>query len=198
MAKEVVKTFVDTTLAQVQIAHQFETGFRIFIPRLRFGVPPALISKIAKREEVDLIIMGTQGERSLLEQAIGSVTAATLNRAPCPVLVIPEKANFEHIKAIAYATDLADADPYHIWEMGKLLAPFSAILRVVHIEQKTDEEKAMKMKDMEQFLLKKNAPALQITFSQYDRQRFGKPTGRVFRDLDDRSIDHVQASTRVI
>jgi nucleotide-binding universal stress UspA family protein len=50
----------------------------------------AIIS-YAKREEIDLIIMGTKGGSSIQSVLLGSVTKGVLENSPIPVMAVPEK-----------------------------------------------------------------------------------------------------------
>jgi len=43
----------------------------------------------AAQEEVDLIIMATEGRRGIVDALRGSVTDRVVRRAPCPVLAVP-------------------------------------------------------------------------------------------------------------
>jgi len=161
-AKEIAKNFIERGLAQVHTTYE-----PMYIPKVTsevvMGTPESRIKEIAREKEIDLIIMGTKGEHNTLQNTFGSITTGTMNQAPCPMLVVPEKAIQRKIKTVGYATDLRPADPYHIWEIGKLLAPFAAILRVVHIEKRPDEERPLSMKDLQDFF-SSNAPSLQINF----------------------------------
>ncbi|MFH1773735.1 MAG: universal stress protein [Methanobacteriota archaeon] len=55
---------------------------------LREGVPSEDITKFAKDEGIDLIVMGTAGRRGLDRFLLGSVTEKVVRTSPCPVLVI--------------------------------------------------------------------------------------------------------------
>ncbi|MEO0896230.1 MAG: universal stress protein [Bacteroidota bacterium] len=66
----------------------------------------AEIADEARDNAYDLIIMGMKGEHHQLEKWMGSVTTSLMMKAPCPVLAIPEKANYQGIKKIAMATAL--------------------------------------------------------------------------------------------
>lgn len=54
------------------------------------GNPVDTILKVAKRENVDLIIMGTRGA-SVTKRLLGSVTSSVITYAPCSVLAVREK-----------------------------------------------------------------------------------------------------------
>jgi nucleotide-binding universal stress UspA family protein len=55
------------------------------------GLPAAQIVYIAKKEDVDLIVMGTQGLSGLKRLMIGSVMDKVMRASPIPVLGVPEK-----------------------------------------------------------------------------------------------------------
>ena len=176
MTKQLLKVFVETCLAQVQAGHLLEYLPDVQ-PEVKLGTPASLITETALTNNSGLIVMGTQGEHSALEKVVGSVTTATLNRAPCPVLVVPESAKHEKINSVAYATDLLKTDPYHIWETGKLLEAFSPVLRVVHVVKDVNEKRPYSMEDLKSFF-KYHELSMQITF-----HTFG--SDNVVKELDD-------------
>ncbi|MEM2141084.1 universal stress protein [Nitrososphaera sp.] len=47
-----------------------------------------MITSYAKKNDVDLIVMGKRGQSKFRQLLVGSVTNAVLNHAPCPVLVV--------------------------------------------------------------------------------------------------------------
>lgn len=161
-ARAVMKTFVETTLAQLQAVHQLE-----HIPTLQsdieIGTPGKIICERARRNTADLIVMGTKGEHNILERLFGSVTTAVVEHAPCNVWVVPEDALFEQIDIIAYASDLREADPYHIWEVGKMLEPFSPIIHCVHVNVNGSMEGAIDFASLGAFF-EHHAPSIQINF----------------------------------
>jgi universal stress protein A len=53
------------------------------------GAPFAEIVKYARREDIDLIVMGTHGRGVLAHLLIGSVAENVVRKAPCPVLTVP-------------------------------------------------------------------------------------------------------------
>ncbi len=54
------------------------------------GFPEECILDYAKRQEADVIIMGSHGRRGLKRMILGSVAEHVVRRAPCPVLVVKE------------------------------------------------------------------------------------------------------------
>jgi nucleotide-binding universal stress UspA family protein len=58
--------------------------------RLLAGDPADAIIRLAKTEEVDMIVMGTHGRRGLTRLLMGSVAEAVVRAAPCPVLTVKQ------------------------------------------------------------------------------------------------------------
>jgi len=56
--------------------------------RLLAGDPAGTVVDFAKRENVDVIVMGTHGRRGLSRLLMGSVAEAVVRRAECPVLTV--------------------------------------------------------------------------------------------------------------
>ncbi len=52
------------------------------------GSPVDVILQMAKEKTVDLIVMGTHGRTGLQHAFLGSVAEKTVQRAPCPVLIV--------------------------------------------------------------------------------------------------------------
>jgi hypothetical protein len=58
-----------------------------------------------KDHNIEFIVMGTKGASGIKEMTIGSRTKAVITRIKCPILVIPEAANFEKPLQIGFPTD---------------------------------------------------------------------------------------------
>jgi nucleotide-binding universal stress UspA family protein len=129
---------------------------------IEVGIPDTKIVEVAVRDNVDLIIMGTQGENSVWDKFLGSTTADVLKYVTCPVLVIPEKARFRDEMVIGYATDFLAADPFEIWKASKLFQSVQSKVIAVHLNDKKEylEEK---IAEMETFFAE-NAPTMDISF----------------------------------
>lgn len=54
--------------------------------RLLAGDPAAEIVRLARKEEADMIVMGTHGRSGVLRLLMGSIAEAVIRSAPCPVL----------------------------------------------------------------------------------------------------------------
>ncbi len=161
-AKHISKQFVELAMVQLQAADQL-SNVPVIHSDVEIGTPSNIITDIARRENADLIVMGTKGVHNALEHFWGSVTTSVVEHAPCHVWVVPEEAPYAEINVAAFATDLNEADPYHIWEFGKLLAPFHPVIDCVHVDQEKSVEHTIDFANLGRFF-ENRAPALQINF----------------------------------
>lgn len=132
-AETIMKRMVEETVTQVQTTHELKNS-PVLLPDVEIGTPTNLITRVADREEVDLIIMGAKGEHNLMEKAFGRVSLGVVKNAGTPALLIPEQASFKDIKSVAYASNLLDTDVYYILQTLQMIEPFDATLRVIHVE----------------------------------------------------------------
>jgi universal stress protein A len=56
---------------------------------VELGEPAAKIREVAKREGVDLIVLGTHGKSTLEDLLFSSVATKTIRHSGCPVLAVP-------------------------------------------------------------------------------------------------------------
>ncbi|HNP06260.1 MAG TPA: universal stress protein [Cyclobacteriaceae bacterium] len=91
-----------------------------------------VIQRFVKRNEVDLIVMGTRGATGLQKVLIGSNAAAMIQSSSVPVIIVPHNATFKGFKKIVYATDLIhiDEELSTVSEFAKL---FNAKIDVLHV-----------------------------------------------------------------
>jgi universal stress protein A len=55
---------------------------------VRPGVPAAGLCDLAREEQADLLVVGTQGRTCLANVVLGSVVERVVRDAPCPVVVV--------------------------------------------------------------------------------------------------------------
>ena len=127
---------------------------------IRMGNVEATISDVALRNQVDYIVIGTQGENSTLDKYLGSVASNVLKNAPCPVMVIPENSELAENLVLGYATDFSDADPFGIWKAMKLFKPFQPIIKCVHFDEPQVHNED-KIKELERYFAE-TSPELNV------------------------------------
>lgn len=109
---------------------------------VKYGIPEDEIPHFARIENVDMIVMGTEGAEGLKKIFMGSVTATVAEESGCPVLVVPANVEYHPIKQIVYATDLKGNETEGISFVIDLAQLFEAQISFFSIQKKHnyDEE----------------------------------------------------------
>lgn len=102
---------------------------------LKPGRTVETVLKVAKEEGAEMIIMGTTGARGLKEIFMGSVAGEVLENANCPVLAIPEKADFDgEIDDIAFAVSYKDEEVVAFKKLVEICGSFNAKIHCVNVD----------------------------------------------------------------
>ncbi|MDG1730385.1 MAG: universal stress protein [Algibacter sp.] len=97
------------------------------------------IKDAIKKHDINLIIMGTKGATGAKEFFFGSNTVRVINKANCPVLLIPEDYDFIEPKQIAFPTDYNRFyDIKEIEPLVQLTNLYDSKIRIVHINEKEE------------------------------------------------------------
>mgnify|MGYP006272303887 FL=1 len=118
-------------------------------------VPGPVVEQIvhtAKTQQMDLIVIGTKGQGGSSQAWIGSTAADLLERTPCHVLLVPEKARQVRIEHAVCATDLQENDPYRIWKAANLLQGFAPVISCVHVHASHNGTFHISMDELRAFL----------------------------------------------
>jgi len=81
----------------------------------------------------DLVVMGSKGATGTKAIILGSNAERVIQRATCPVLMVPEKASFGGLKKITYATDFHEPDMAGFDKLLDLAEDFNSKIDIVHI-----------------------------------------------------------------
>jgi len=121
------------TLRNIARAHQL--GHVKVTNVLEEGKPLSTIIRVARKENADLIIMGTKGATGLREIFLGSVTGEVMEKAPCPVLGIPLNAEFDGVlNVFAVTTDFSQEDAVALKQVSQFAGIFGAEVRCIHFD----------------------------------------------------------------
>lgn len=103
------------------------------------GVVSDNILKFAKKEKADLIVVGRKG-KGRSNSIFGSVATAMIKKSSVPVLIIPEKAMFNLVRSITFASDLITGlDHKKHSLLLNIIQEFKSELNILHIQKaKTD------------------------------------------------------------
>jgi universal stress protein family protein len=67
--------------------------------RVQFGRAPEHLCQIAQEESAELLVVGTKGDAAARLVLMGSVSLATVRKAPCRVAVVPSATTLEPLGA---------------------------------------------------------------------------------------------------
>lgn len=125
-------------------------------PILVSGDPEEELIELSKKENPDLILMGTRGKggKRFLE---GSLVKSVMNKCDVPMLFIPTGYNWRESKEVVYATDFSEYDIITLDRIFNILRPYKPHIHVIHfIEDPESQKEAIKMEELEQAFLQKD------------------------------------------
>jgi nucleotide-binding universal stress UspA family protein len=96
------------------------------------------ILQISQRKEVDLIVMGSTGEKGFLEKMFGSVSTNVTQRAECPVMLVPHGVQFRGFRHIMYASNYEAAERPTLHRIVDVANAFHADIHFVHVAEEGD------------------------------------------------------------
>lgn len=130
----------------IQVAKESIVGKTVLKPRIIYGGAIDIISSLAEQEQMDLIIMGTQGASRLKEFFIGSNTSGVMTSTKVPILVIPKGAIYHPIKQVIFPVDEYNISDYDLLKpLLKITEKYHAQINILHMAS----EKMVKNLDRE-------------------------------------------------
>ncbi|NJO01960.1 MAG: universal stress protein [Bacteroidia bacterium] len=125
---EMIKKFSTSFHTLIQ-----ESGYDRMSYQISSGNVGRAIIKLAEASEVDLIVMGTQGEDAYEENFVGSTAERVVRLADCPVLAVPLTPKAKPPERIVLACDLEDRHQIPSDQIKQLQTWFDAQLYLVYI-----------------------------------------------------------------
>lgn len=135
------------------------------------GNPVDVIKDLQDEKGIDLIVMGTKGTNSALEEVVGSVTEKIVRKAHCPVISIHEYNQEFSPKNMVYASDFSN-DFSDQFQVVKLIAEtYDATIHLVRINTIGDFESTRYAKQAMASFAQKTG-LTNYTMAQYDHEDF--------------------------
>ncbi len=102
----------------------------------KHGTVSDVLQRAVEKENVALVIMGTQGASGITEKFLGSNAAAATRQLKCPVMAVPAEKPFLGLEKIVIATDMKQLNHAAIFETVKILAlSFGSLVRFLHVRR---------------------------------------------------------------
>lgn len=132
VAREKLQSLVDQTLMQIQVDHDLKS-MPILRADIEVGTPGPMISGMADRDEVELLIMGMRDKHYGVEQWFGGVTKYAMTRTSKAMMVLPHNAEYRKPKKILFASDFTKNDREGIRWIKDKMGIFSPAIDLIHI-----------------------------------------------------------------
>ncbi len=115
------------------------------------GVVLEAILRIAERDNIDMIVLGTTGAYGFKEVFKGSVAGELLENAPCKVLAVPEEAVFDGvIDNIGFTTSYKEEEKKALLDLEQWSKTFNAQIHVVNVDLAHTEFYLNRMDELEE------------------------------------------------
>ncbi len=114
---------------------------------LEEGAPVSAILRTSNRNKADLIVMGATGAGAMEAFFFGTVSGKVLEEAHCPVIVVPDTAEFDGlIDHIGITTNFSESDGLLIEAVRNFQKHMGGQLHVIHINTTEDKDVEERMK----------------------------------------------------
>ena len=122
-----------------------------------FAVDEILLS--CEKLSPDMIIMGRRFTEGMTKVLLGSVTSSIIEKAPVPIIVIPENVSAEKLVTdILYASEFNDEDKRALNYLIEFSKALKTKVHCIHVASTADAGSEQKMTELEaQFSAEKNA-----------------------------------------
>lgn len=122
-----------------RLLSEFKNKKHTFMVHSAFNVLVDEIVETSKKEDADLVIMGTQGATGAKEIFIGTNTVHVIKKGCCPVLAIPTGFEYELPKSILFPTDFEiDYQKVQLQEILSLAEQHNSTIDIMHVSSGYD------------------------------------------------------------
>lgn len=93
------------------------------------------IAAYSTLQQIDLVIMGSDGKHEMRSRILGSVTSGVIERCACPVLAVPAMAEYRSFSKMVLGTDLRPVEHLgHYDDLLDFMGLANTALTVVNVE----------------------------------------------------------------
>ena len=105
---------------------------------IKEGKTVKTITDYSEANNIDLIIMGTEGINEFKNNYIGTKSSNVVLESSCDVFIIPRKVFFKPPRKLVYATDYMEEDKLAIQKIVKIAKCYDAEIDIVHVSSKSN------------------------------------------------------------
>ncbi len=119
---------------QHRIIKEFNNPGHTFINHTAFNLLIPEILETVKNEDIDIIVMSTQGATGAKEIVLGTNTVHAIRKAKCPVIAVPSNYGYKPPKAILFPTDYElDYQKKQLRELLHIATLHNSQINVLHV-----------------------------------------------------------------
>ena len=104
------------------------------------GIMLSILHKIIRDENIDFIVMGTNGNSGFEKKLLGSNTVHVMENVDIPILSVPRKAEFKRLNNFGFATMLRDSDKPGLHQIIRIAKYLNADVKVLHVLRKENPD----------------------------------------------------------
>ncbi|CAM3373435.1 universal stress protein [Aequorivita lipolytica] len=108
----------------------------LFVPKLDFDNIVDAVNQAVTLNNIELIIMGTNGATGAAETIFGSNTLKIIRNVDCPVITVPQGYIFEKIESVLLSLNYQNDKPNKTFEVvSEIVKKHKASLKILEIEE---------------------------------------------------------------
>ncbi|MEH6619197.1 universal stress protein [Maribacter arcticus] len=142
-----------------KLEKDFENPLHTFITHSALNVLSSEVTRTVEAEDIDIVIMGTQGATGAKEILFGTNTVHVIKNSKCPVLVIPSGFEYEAPEQILFPNDFeVELNKSSLSQLLKIVNTHVSQVNVMHVYTGDDLNPVqLKHKEKLETVLSKNA-----------------------------------------
>lgn len=143
-----------------------------FVPKIDFDNIVDAVNQAVERNNIHLIIMGTNGATGAAETIFGSNTLKIIRNVDCPVIAVPQEYTFEKVESVLLSLNYQyNVSKKSLGIVAEIVKKYGASLKILEIEEENIElackknhtEEVFKEFGFEHFSLKNIPPSIAIS-----------------------------------
>ena len=94
-----------------------------------------IVNMTTNKDDIAMVVIGTTGTGNVIDKMFGSVSSGVAQRSHCPVILVPQGAEYKDFKNVLYASNYESADENLIEQIVDFGNVFRATMHFVHVEE---------------------------------------------------------------
>ena len=129
--------------------------YQIEFKAIRSHTVAEMVKRYTEKNKTNMVVMGSRGASALKKARLGGTTVSVIDDCPCPVMAIPEFAQYKNLQHIVYATDLKDTQKELdiVVEFARI---YGSAVHMIHVVPSMDKKVETAKNSLEAIIKKTN------------------------------------------